>query len=115
MRWWRPRAPVEPMYMPGRLRTASSPSSTVMSRAPYVEEPALRLPRAPPFEGFLAKPSLPICLHEKPRRRDAEHTGQGGTNQVLNTSSLALLPDATRRHKIPANRAKKDAETRSCF
>ena len=27
-RWWRPLALVEPMYMPGRLRTASRPSST---------------------------------------------------------------------------------------
>ena len=26
--WCSPRAPVEPMYMPGRMRTASSPSST---------------------------------------------------------------------------------------
>src|SRR5438067_10854244 len=34
-RWWRPRGPVEPMYMPGRLRTASSPSSTWMSLASY--------------------------------------------------------------------------------
>ena len=32
-RWCRPRGPVEPMYMPGRLRTASSPSRTVMSLA----------------------------------------------------------------------------------
>ena len=30
-RWCRPVGPVEPMYMPGRLRTASSPSRTVMS------------------------------------------------------------------------------------
>ena len=34
-RWCRPRGPVDPMYMPGRLRTASSPSSTWMSPAPY--------------------------------------------------------------------------------
>jgi hypothetical protein len=27
---------VEPMYMPGRLRTASSPSKIVMESAPYV-------------------------------------------------------------------------------
>ena len=31
--WCRPRSPVEPMYMPGRLRTASRPSRTVMSEA----------------------------------------------------------------------------------
>jgi hypothetical protein len=29
-----PPQPVEPMYMPGRLRTASRPSRTVMSDAP---------------------------------------------------------------------------------
>src|SRR4051812_49331085 len=34
-RWCRPRSPVDPMYMPGRLRTASKPSSTVMALAPY--------------------------------------------------------------------------------
>ena len=34
-RWWRPRGPVVPMYMPGRSRTGSSPSSTVMSLAEY--------------------------------------------------------------------------------
>ena len=33
-RWCRPRSPVEPMYMLGRLRTASSPSSTVIEDAP---------------------------------------------------------------------------------
>ncbi len=32
-RWWSPRGPVEPMYMPGRRRTGSRPSSTVMSLA----------------------------------------------------------------------------------
>ena len=32
-RWWRPVGPVEPMYIPGRFRTASSPSRTVMSAA----------------------------------------------------------------------------------
>ena len=30
-RWWSPLWSVEPMYMPGRTRTASSPSSTWMS------------------------------------------------------------------------------------
>ena len=32
-RWCRPRSPVEPMYMPGRLRTASRPSRTVSEAA----------------------------------------------------------------------------------
>src|SRR4051812_32983748 len=35
MRWWRPARPVEPMYIPGRLRTGSRPSRTWMSWAPY--------------------------------------------------------------------------------
>src|SRR4051794_23468240 len=33
--WCRPRSPVEPMYMPGRLRTASRPSRTVMELPEY--------------------------------------------------------------------------------
>src|SRR6476661_1069475 len=36
-RWWRPRSPVDPMYMPGRLRTASRPSRTWMAEASYDE------------------------------------------------------------------------------
>src|SRR5688572_7621899 len=35
IRWCRPRSPVEPMYMPGRLRTASRPSRTVIEDALY--------------------------------------------------------------------------------
>ena len=34
IRWCRPRSPVEPMYMPGRSRTASRPSRTVIDDAP---------------------------------------------------------------------------------
>src|SRR3954467_7486087 len=34
-RWWSPFRPVDPMYMPGRLRTASRPSRTWRSLAPY--------------------------------------------------------------------------------
>jgi len=32
-RWWSPRGPVEPMYMPGLSRTGSRPSRTWMSLA----------------------------------------------------------------------------------
>ncbi len=39
-RWCSPRSPVEPMYMPGRLRTASSPSRTVIAWASYAAAPA---------------------------------------------------------------------------
>src|SRR5512136_275905 len=35
-RWCSPRTSVEPMYMPGRRRTASRPSSTVILLASYV-------------------------------------------------------------------------------
>ncbi len=35
IRWWSPSTPVVPMYIPGRRRTASSPSKTVISSAPY--------------------------------------------------------------------------------
>ena len=34
-RWCRPLSDVEPIYMPGRLRTASRPSSTWISEPPY--------------------------------------------------------------------------------
>src|SRR5690606_21260716 len=34
-RWCRPRSPVEPMYMAGRIRTASRPSRTVSEPAVY--------------------------------------------------------------------------------
>src|SRR3954453_13361038 len=37
IRWWRPSLPVPPMYMPGRLRTGSRPSSTWISSAGYFE------------------------------------------------------------------------------
>ena len=33
-RWCRPGAPVDPMYMAGRFRTASRPSSTLILSAP---------------------------------------------------------------------------------
>src|SRR5919106_2747817 len=54
-RWCRPRGPVVPMYIPGRRRTASRPSRTVMSEASYrverlrggaaLDEPADRVDR----------------------------------------------------------------------
>src|SRR5215218_5170401 len=39
----RPRESVDPMYMPGRLRTASSPSSTLRWRAEYFDDSASAL------------------------------------------------------------------------
>src|SRR5512138_96030 len=38
-RWWRPRSPTSPMYMCGRLRTASRPSSTLIASVPYSSAP----------------------------------------------------------------------------
>src|SRR5512136_1993863 len=35
-RWWSPGDPTPPMYIPGRFRTGSRPSRTVMSFAVYV-------------------------------------------------------------------------------
>ena len=40
-RWCRPDGPVEPMYIPGRSRTGSSPRSTVMSLASYATKSTL--------------------------------------------------------------------------
>lgn len=34
IKWWRPSGPVVPIYIPGRFRTGSRPSRTVMSLAP---------------------------------------------------------------------------------
>ena len=42
-RWWSPVLPTPPMYIPGRLRTGSSPSRTVMSFAVYDVATLLRL------------------------------------------------------------------------
>ena len=55
--------------MPGRLRTASSPSSTVMSCAPY-EAGSF-------FVSFFAKRSLPsgFTHREAPARRGGKRVG----------------------------------------
>src|SRR5262245_41120817 len=39
--WWRPEpSSVSPIYMPGRLRTASSPRRILIDSAPYSSAPA---------------------------------------------------------------------------
>ena len=48
-RWWRPVMPVDPMYIPGRLRTGSRPSRTWMSSAEY-----------PPPAPFFSAPAIGI-------------------------------------------------------
>src|SRR5262245_59922236 len=50
IRWCRPTRPVEPMYMPGRLRTGSRPSRTWMADASYsVNLPLTSFAKARPF------------------------------------------------------------------
>jgi len=36
IRWWSPSGPVVPIYIPGRFRTGSRPSRTVIEAASYV-------------------------------------------------------------------------------
>src|SRR6202034_1881891 len=54
-RWCSPRSPVEPMYIPGRLRTASRPSKTVIERASYDKA------EAPPGTGGHRADAIPPC------------------------------------------------------
>src|SRR2546430_218885 len=76
MRWWRPRVPVEPMYMPGRLRTASRPSRTVMSLASY-EEPSLARFPGDFFGGKWSFRCLPYT-RQTPIPRGSRHgSGRG--------------------------------------
>src|SRR5215210_3448914 len=88
------------MYMPGRLRTASSPSRTVMFWASY--EP---LPFEPFFfAGCSAKSFLP------PRKSPDSGTPVGRVEALhktaLDTSRLPLEPDGSEAYKMPANRDK---------
>src|SRR3989338_10054705 len=66
-RWWSPAELVVPMYMPGRRRTASNPSSTVIELASY-EEPhdfgvvllADLLFFSAIFNGFIVSENTPV-------------------------------------------------------
>src|SRR5262252_1349476 len=68
-RWWSPGDPTPPMYIPGRFRTGSRPSRTVMSFAVYEAAISYEFPmlsasaslfldreerRAPPFRWLAA-------------------------------------------------------------
>src|SRR5690606_40212639 len=90
MRWWRPRGPVEPMYMPGRSRTASRPSRTVMSFAAYVSRVAVTTL----LQGFgdLAGAGRPAC-----GRRDlhsCKSTGTAAVSQALCRPAPGFLRSA---------------------
>src|SRR3954453_22912081 len=82
MRWCRPRSPVDPMYMPGRLRTASRPSRTVM-------EDALES-----LFFFAAATGLYVSLPERSVRR-ARHRSAGPSRTTPH--SLLVHP----RGKVP--------------
>src|SRR6185503_11222510 len=61
--WWRPEpSSVSPMYMPGRLRTASRPRSTLIESASYSSP----LPAVARFSSF----SLMVFVLEGSVRRD---------------------------------------------
>src|SRR5215212_9688364 len=108
------------MYIPGRFRTASRPSRTVMSWAAY--EPL-------PFEAFFlsgcfAKSFLPsggaggaapyarTCLHMPADTAKSPDSGTpvgrvGAVHKTaLDTSRLPPRPDGSPGHKMPANRDK---------
>ena len=97
--------------MPGRFRTASRPSRTVMSWAPY--EPLL-------FEPFFFRAASPNrsfhcaaagrwdrCI---PRKAPTPETPVGRVGALhktaLDTSRLAPEPDGSASYKMPANRDK---------
>ncbi len=53
MRWCSPFSPVEPMYMPGRLRTGSSPDRTDIWLALYaVAEGSSAMRDGAPFQSW---------------------------------------------------------------
>ena len=76
MSWCRPRSSVDPMYMPGRLRTAVRPSRTWMLAAVYSVEAsrARRLDGASSGAGLVAGSSAALVPGHRNRGRD----GAGG-------------------------------------
>src|SRR5919106_5755101 len=87
MRWWSPREPVDPMYMPGRLRTGSRPSRTVMSLAPYV---VLALKKSLLVGDFYLHRSLSDRTVVSPGFRGGE-AGRGGPCNRLSQARIGDL------------------------
>src|ERR1700689_4719313 len=75
-RWCSPVGPVEPMYIPGRWRTGSSPSRTVMSVASYEDSRALSTTSGSAFSATNA----PFHIIER-----------GGEPQRLGSSETCLV------------------------
>ena len=113
--------------MPGRLRTASRPSRTVMSCAAYDPfclravlllgllrqlvpsiswargwRPTPQARRRPPLRAGVA----PADYHEKPRLGPLSGRVGAVHKTALDTSRLPLCPDGCAGYKIPANRNK---------
>ena len=89
-RWCRPRELVVPMYMPGRLRTGSSPSSTWMLLESYAAVRFLVLvANGPPFDG--AQTSA------EPGRAEPTRGRAGGVRgEVARTTVILPQPDDAR-------------------
>src|SRR5437868_12566174 len=86
-KWCRPFSPVDPMYMPGRLRTASRPLRTVMDCASYCAPFALPFPAAPSPAARLSR-SRAMSLYSSglgPAQR------AGDPADFLHTSRAALV------------------------
>src|SRR3954469_5332180 len=78
------------MYIPGRLRTASRPSRTVMSSALYAEVPAPFFLRALSFlPAAFAKLVLPSGYMRSP---DAAYRGHGSGRRRFVLKILAAYP-----------------------
>src|SRR3990167_651914 len=68
-RWWRPSGPVVPIYIPGRLRTGSKPSRTVMDSALYLLDEA-----GPDFCSFSAMFVIPYSsINRAGKKAKKEH------------------------------------------
>jgi len=87
--------PVEPMYMPGRLRTASRPSRTVMSFAPYVD--------AACFGSFFANwvPSAGALHNKAPKPSGSRWVGAGALRASIRIAAAQTEPGAPNVTKCP--------------
>ena len=110
-----PALPTPPMYMPGRLRTGSRPSRTVMSFAVYEDMPAAVNAERPQAFGFLARGVAWRRGPWRPRRRcpgrwptAARQSAVGGRPAWRAHRRLSGTPDL-RRIVGPRHVARPDA------
>src|SRR3954447_23302516 len=95
--WCRPRSPVEPMYMPGRLRTASSPSRTVMELPEYVFSV---FGRATTWGPSVAQPA-----HDEPPRTTGAQGRRTALSRLLAVSDLQSTRPYDRNDAVHALRS----------